>query len=276
VALLLALLFPSTGCGNKDTVTDPVQSESVTRTLETTASQPAYTFAVCGDNRTIGIESGILPKIIESAISRGAAFMVDTGDVSGSGEPDELLLYQNLADASGLRFYTVPGNHDVGSGGISEAYSEIIGAYYYSFEYGGDNFIIVDNADDRTGIDGVQMQWLSETLNAGGGKPHQFVFAHVPVADPSLPSNHVSGEKGGEGLRSGQALVEMAASQPNVDAFFFGHIHAYLAYSLGGIKAYVTGGAGAPLYFPENAGGYYHYLLVNVYPERVEVEVVRI
>jgi hypothetical protein len=120
------------------------------------------------------------------------------------------------------------------------------------------------------------MQWLSADLAANFGKPHQFIFAHIPIADSSLPSDHVSGEKGGEGLRSGQQMVEQARAYPNVDAFFFGHIHAYLAYQLDGIDAYVTGGAGAPLYFPESAGGYYHYLLVSVYPEGVKVEVVRI
>ncbi|MDO8736878.1 MAG: metallophosphoesterase [Thermoleophilia bacterium] len=275
IALLAIPLFV-TGCGNGASSTDTLQSPAVVEQASTVGLQPSYIFAVCGDNRTMGIESGVLPKIIESAKARGAVFMVDTGDVTESGEPEELLLYRNLTEASGLRFYTVPGNHDVGSGGVSDAYEQIIGSYYFSFDYAGDNFIVVDNADDRTGIDAAQMQWLKENLDSGNNKPHQFIFAHIPVTDPSLPSDHVSGEKGGEGLRSGQAMVEMAGSHANMDAFFFGHIHAYLAYSLYGIDAYVTGGAGAPLYFPENAGGYYHYLLVNVYPDRVNVEVVRI
>lgn len=202
--------------------------------------------------------------------------MVDTGDVSESGSRDELMLYMNLVDESGLEFHTVPGNHDVGSGGVSQEYEEIIGPYYYSFDYAGDHFVIVDNADDQTGIDDSQMQWLGEDLAASNGMRHQFVFAHIPIADARLPSGHVSGEKGGEGLRSGRQLVELAGDSPNVEAFFFGHIHAYLAYQIGGIDAFVTGGAGAPLYFPESAGGYYHYLLVSVYPDGVVVEVVRV
>lgn len=275
-ATTLAILLLPAACGDNVSGTDTGLTPAAIAPAGTASSQPAYIFAVCGDNRTSGIESGVFPKIIESAKTRGARFMVDTGDVSESGSRDELLLYRNLVEESGLEVYTVPGNHDVGSGGVSLEYEEIIGPYYYSFDYAGDHFVIVDNADDRSGIDASQMQWLSTDLAASNSKPHQFVFAHIPIADPSLPSDHVSGEKGGEGLRSGQQLVAQAAAWPNVDAFFFGHIHAYLSYTLEGIDAYVTGGAGAPLYFPENAGGYYHYLLVSVYPERVIVEVVRI
>lgn len=273
--IFLALVLLSAGCVNDDTGTASSPFYT-TRPVGTANSQPLYVFAVCGDNRTMGIESGVLPGIIESAKENGARFMVDTGDVSGNGSRDELMLYKNLVDESGLEFHTVPGNHDVGSGGVSQEYEEIIGPYYFSFDYAGDHFIIIDNADDRTGIDDRQMQWLSEDLATNNGMAHQFVFAHIPMADASLPSEHVSGEKGGEGLRSGRQLVELAVDSPNVEAFFFGHIHAYLAYQLDGIDAYVTGGAGAPLYFPESAGGYYHYLLVSVYPDDVVVEVVRV
>ena len=120
------------------------------------------------------------------------------------------------------------------------------------------------------------MQWLTADLAANAGKPRQFIFAHIPVADSSLPSGHVSGELGAEGLQSGQQMVAEAARYANVADFFFGHIHAYFSYKLAGIDAYVTGGAGAPLYFPESSGGYYHYLLVSVHPESVELEVVRV
>lgn len=275
-ATLLTILLLLSGCGGGGSGTDTIPATVTTAPAGTVSSRPLYIFAVCGDNRTMGIESGVLQRIIVSAKARGARFMVDTGDISESGSRDELMLYRDFVEDSGLEFHTVPGNHDVGSGGVSQEYEEIIGPYYYSFYYAGDHFIILDNADDRTGINDSQMQWLSADLAANFGKPHQFIFAHIPIADSSLPSDHVSGEKGGEGLRSGQQMVEQARAYPNVDAFFFGHIHAYLAYQLDGIDAYVTGGAGAPLYFPESAGGYYHYLLVSVYPEGVKVEVVRI
>ncbi len=277
--LVSAALF--SGCGNgtqtSTGVADPIPEATVTATGATTSTTtPLYTFTVCGDNRMEGITSGVFQRIIDSARSRGAAFMVDTGDISGDGSSEELTVYKQLTDGSGLKFYTLPGNHDVGLGGTSEAYASVIGATYYSFDFSGDHFILVDNADDRTGIDDAQMQWFDSDLSANAAKPHQFIFAHIPIADPSLPSAHVSGELGGEGLRSGQRLVRDASKLANVSDFFFGHIHAYWAYSLGGKPAYITGGAGAPLYFPEALGGYNHYLLVHVRPDGVDVEVVRV
>lgn len=276
LAALLAVLSMSSGCENGVSGTDTTTAPTTTASSSTAATQPLYVFAVCGDNRTMGIESGVLKRIVESAKSHGALFMVNTGDVTGSGSSDELMFYREFVEESGLEFRTVPGNHDVGSGGVSQDYEEIIGPFYFSFDHAGDHFIILDNADDMTGIDGGQMRWLSSDLAANSSKRNQFIFTHIPIADPTLPLDHVSGEKGGEGLRSGQEMVKTAAAYPNVEAFFFGHIHAYLAYELDGIDAYVTGGAGAPLYFPESAGGYYHYLLVSVYQDSIQVEVVRI
>ncbi len=275
--LLLAVLLAA-GCGGnasnlENTSTGAEPSQTVTATQ---ASPALYTFAVCGDNRTLGIENGVLPRILDSAKARGAQFMVNTGDVSNSGDSPELSRYKDLVDGSGLKVYTVPGNHDIGAGGVSAAYASIIGQYYYSFDYRGDHFIILDNADDSTGIDAAQMSWFEGDLAANAASPHQFIFAHVPVADPSLPSSHAAGETGAAGLQSGQRLVEDARKYPDVSDFFFGHIHAYFAYKLDGINAYITGGAGAPLYFPEGSGGYFHYLLVSVRADGVDVEVVKV
>lgn len=255
--------------------TAPGPAETIPGVL-TIPSGTAYSFAVAGDNRITGIENGVLGRIIESARSRGAAFIVNTGDITGDGSRLELETYKNYTDASGIKFYSVPGNHDVGKGGTSRAYEEIIGPEYYSFDYAPDHFIILDNADDDTGINDAQMQWYVADLDANQGDRHTFIFTHVPFADPDLPSGHVSGEKGAAGLESGKRAVVEAAKRSNVSAFFFGHIHAYFEYDLNGFRAYVTGGAGAPLYFPEGSGGYYHYLLVTVQGERVEVEVVRV
>ncbi|MHB0867531.1 MAG: metallophosphoesterase family protein [Thermoleophilia bacterium] len=237
---------------------------------------PDLVFAVCGDNRTEGIENGVMGRIMTSAREHKAAFIVDTGDVSTGGSSGELKIYQDFMNGTGLPYRTVPGNHDVGRGGVSPAYAEVIGPYYYSFDAGASHFVILDNADDSAGIDDTQMQWYTSDLAASIGSANTFIFAHIPVADPGLPSGHTTGEKSEAGMTSGQRMVTAATSNPNVRGFFFGHIHAYLAYHLGGLPAYITGGAGAPLYFPEGAGGYYHYLLVTVRGQQVEVAVIRV
>lgn len=268
----------ATGCGDSQIAPVATGAAQARTTQTSTAyrSGSSYTYAVCGDNRIVGIESGVMGRIIDSAKSHGAAFVVNTGDVTTSGTRDELVQYHDYTISSGITFYTVPGNHDVGKGGTSEVYEEIIGPPYYSFDHAGDHFVIIDNADDKTGISDTQMRWLTEDLAVNAGRPKQFIFAHIPVGSTSLPSGHVTGEGGNAGLESGQAMVSEAAKYPNVEGIFFGHIHAYLAYRLDGIDAYVTGGAGAPLYLPEGQGGYYHYLLVTVSEEGVEVEVVRV
>ena len=161
LAAMLAIMLLLAGCGDGVSSTDSPATQVSTATTATSGIQPLYVFAVCGDNRTMGIESGVLPRIVESAKARGASFMVNTGDVTGSGDIEELIIYRDFIEESGMRFYTAPGNHDVGSGGVSQDYEEILGPFYFSFDYAGDHFIILDNADDRTGIDADQMSWLS-------------------------------------------------------------------------------------------------------------------
>lgn len=280
-AIIVFLVLLAAGCGDgEDPETFPAATleppaNAITTAAPTTAFS-SYTFAVCGDNRITGIENGVLQKIVDSAKANGASFIVNTGDITTSGTREELWRYREFTEASGIRFYNVPGNHDVGNGGVNIEYESVIGPYYYSFDYGGDHFVVLDNADDATGIDAAQTQWYYTDLDSHKNQRHQFIFTHIPVASPSLPSGHVAGEKGEAGFKSGQQLVQEASRHTNVDAMFFGHIHAYMPYRLDGIDAYITGGAGAPLYFPENAGGFYHYLLVKVSGEKVEVQVVRV
>ncbi|MHB1389910.1 MAG: metallophosphoesterase family protein [Thermoleophilia bacterium] len=278
VALALLLCLPA-GCGTGSSpvgTNTVVSGEAPASSAVTSTAPPDLVFAVCGDNRSEGIESGVLGRIMASARDNGAAFIVDTGDVTTGGSRGELQIYKDFMNASGLPYHTVPGNHDVGRGGVSPAYAEVIGPYYYSFNAGASHFIILDNADNSTGIDATQMQWYDADLAAGSASANTFIFAHIPVADPDLPSGHTTGEGRTAGLVSGQRLVTDAATYPNVRGLFFGHIHAYLAYHPGGLPAYITGGAGAPLYFPEGAGGYFHYLLVTVRGTQVDVAVIRV
>ena len=284
VAMMITLLGAS-GCGGQETggvttggeaatVTSAPAAPAAATTTGTVATLPGgnYVFAVCGDNRTTGIDNGVLQKIVDSAKAHGAAFIVDTGDVTTFATRAQLERYKQFTDGAGIRFYTVPGNHDVGSGGVSQDYTDILGPAYYSFDYGTDHFMMVDNADDTTGIDDIQKDWISGDLAANQNKAHQFIFAHIPVTGPGLDSSHASGEGGSAGLESGQWLVSQADKYPDVADYFFGHIHMYIPYSLDGKKALVTGGAGAPLL----PGGFYHYLLVTVKGQEVDVQVVKV
>ena len=285
LAAMMITLPAASGCGGQETggvTTDgpagtglesaaPAAAATATGTVATLPGGN-YVFAVCGDNRTTGIDNGVLQKIVDSAKEHGAAFIVDTGDVTTFATRAQLERYKQFTDGAGIKFYTVPGNHDVGSGGVSQDYTDVLGPTYYSFDYATDHFVVMDNADDTTGIDDAQKDWISSDLAANQNKAHQFIFAHVPVSAPGLGSSHGSGEGGSTGLESGQWLVSQADKYPDVSDYFFGHIHMYIPYTLDGKKAFVTGGAGAPLL----PGGFYHYLLVTVKGQEVDIQVIRV
>ncbi len=184
----------------------------------------------------------------------------------------ELELYHNFTESSGIRFYSVIGNHDLGPVLAGEAFKKVIGPRYYSFDYAGDHFIMVDNADILKGIDAEQLQWLTRDLKNNAGKGRQFVFAHIPM---NRKDANDDGFAAGRTTSSEERFLKAATAQANLAAYFFGHLHGYAAYDIDGVAAYVTGGGGAPLN-PAEAIGFYHYLLVTVSPEGIEVEVVRV
>jgi predicted phosphodiesterase len=281
IVLLLAAI--TTACGSEQRAAPDGRTQSVSATVgtgptvsTTTPAGASYSFAVCGDNRDDGIKNGVLGRIVDSAKARGADFIVDTGDVTTDGSREQLRLYRDFTESSGITFYTVPGNHDVGQGGISGSWEEVMGPqYYFSFDHGGDHFVILNNADDRTGIPEEEMNWYIADLEANRNDRNTFIFTHIPVSSSGLPQGHVAGELGKAGRESGERMVAESA-RARTRAFFFGHIHAYLRYQLNGVPAYITGGAGARLHLIEILGGYYHYLLVTVSGEDINVEVVRV
>ncbi|MFA5810033.1 MAG: hypothetical protein WC935_06835, partial [Thermoleophilia bacterium] len=68
----------ASGCGDSQIApgkTGATQTQT-TQTSSTDHGGSSYTFAVCGDNRMVGIESGVMGRVIDSAKSRGAVFVV--------------------------------------------------------------------------------------------------------------------------------------------------------------------------------------------------------
>ncbi|GBE58410.1 calcineurin-like phosphoesterase [bacterium BMS3Abin01] len=270
-AVMAACLWPAAGCSGDAGAGTAQATRAGSSGTVVPAADVSYRFAVCGDNRLRGIENGVLERIVESARNRGAGFIVDNGDLTNNGTVAELELYRSFTESSGIRFYSVIGNHDLGPVLAGEAYREVIGPLYYSFDYAGDHFIVVDNADLFKGIDTEQLQWLIRDLQDSAGMGRQFVFAHVPMNSPADDDGFAAERT----TSSEERFLQAATAQANLAAFFFGHLHGYAAYDIDGTAAYVSGGGGAPLN-PAKAVGFYHYLLVTVSPEGVQVEVVRV
>ena len=158
--------------------------------------------------------------------NEGVAFTCVCGDLTDEGTAEQLTQYKALVDSysPNTPVYSIAGNHERYKDVSNGYFSECIGQpFYYSFEYGGDVFIMCGLYAIREIFSTEELQWLEETLEANRNK-RCFVFEHVfPWGDSgnaleSYPhGDHFAGTMG-------DAFQALLREYPNT-VFFHGHSH---------------------------------------------------
>lgn len=123
---------------------------------------------------------------------------------------------------SGKGYYSVLGNHEISSMGCTKAkMASLLGMprNYYSFDYRGFHFIIMDDSigiknSSKHSIGVAQMAWLKSDLNKT--RYPAIIFAHVPLSsDFRIEYDEVVDEKDFRKSINGSAVI----------AVIFGHSH---------------------------------------------------
>ncbi|NLN21607.1 MAG: hypothetical protein GX188_06345 [Syntrophomonadaceae bacterium] len=222
-----------------------------------------FQFAVVGDCQG---RIDVLNKIIEEVNKSDADFLICLGDLVASGSDEEYRAFQEAMMELNCPYYTIPGNHDVKGDGI-DYYRKNLGPEYYSFDYRGSRFFLLDSSS--MGMDDEQLAWLQEKL--GEGEQPGYLFLHVPPVDPR-GSDHAFID-----LDQAQAFIELAAAPTSpVKGIFSGHIHMFYQGRIEGLDFVISGGGGASLYASADQGGYYHFALCRVAADGLQVEPVKI
>jgi 3',5'-cyclic AMP phosphodiesterase CpdA len=140
---------------------------------------------------------------------------------------------------------------------------------------GGVHFVALDNVS-QNGFGQRQLEWLAEDLKSAQKDPtvtNIFVGMHKPLARSGVSAHGMDGD-GPQAIADLDAALKLFVDA-KVSLTFASHVHRYQAFTLGGIRGYVTGGLGAPLdkSGPEHA--FHHFLQVDVVNARADVSVVR-
>jgi predicted phosphodiesterase len=247
------------------------------------------TFAVIGDSR-YGVEQH--RKIVERIAREAPDFVLGTGDVVDDGSRQEQ--WQQFFDVEGplLRdhaYYPAVGNHDrQGRGRTADSFRSYFslpdsGAEterYYAFTYATSRILVLDSNIYSFALTD-QTAWLERELIAARQDPgvrHIFVVMHHPPFSISLHG-------GAKDLRERWAPL---FQKYGVSAVLSGHDHVYERAEHNGVRYFVTGGGGAPLYprrprpDPIDAAAVqrferaFHFLRIAVTGRRVEVTAIRI
>lgn len=124
-------------------------------------------------------------------------FIIGLGDYSEVGTLDELKKAKSELDLSSLRYFLIPGDHDLWDSRDKSQeplmnFRQVFGPSYQSFTSNGFRFILLNNADNYEGFDQQQLNWLdSELETAKEDNSKIIVFIHEPLFHPL--SDHVMG-----------------------------------------------------------------------------------
>ena len=230
------------------------------------------------DSKTRSLEG--FEQAIQHAEAKGVDFILTGGDnvdVDGmKSDRREAAVtlyrdYKEAADRSALPFYYTIGNHDRywGDGAQGGAYGEklfesFFGKTYYSFEYKGWLFIVLNSTqvcDGQYCVDSAQQQWLADLLARTPANQPIVVSAHVPFLSlyyPVLEGRYTAADT----FVNQKEIFDMFGEY-NLKLVLQGHQHLYEEIKVKGVQ-FITAGAVSASWW----GGAFHgteegYLLVH-------------
>lgn len=185
---------------------------------------------------------------------QNVAFVIGLGDYTDIGTTKELLAAKKVFDDSHLKYYVLPGDHDLwdgrnqqleeGSGSAKTAldnFGNVFGQQSFVHEENKVKFIGIDNSDIYRGIDEAGWQQLNslklrvdssrklqekETVNREPKTDNRltFVMAHKTPFHPD--SNHVMGQDSAKVADQAKKFMGLM-EQKKVDGFFSGDLHFF-------------------------------------------------
>jgi acid phosphatase type 7 len=247
-----------------------------------------FSFIVLGDTRS-GDDAH--RRVVERMAQEVPDFVLGTGDMVDDGsnekqwqqffEVEHQLLRDNV-------YFPAVGNHDrQGRGRTADSYRAFFSVpdnggdteRYYAFSYADARFLVLDSNEYSFALSD-QTAWLERELIAARQDPqvrHVFAVMHHPPYSIAVHG----------GSRDLRERWTPLFEKYQVSAVFAGHDHAYERAEHNGIRYFVSGGGGAPLYprrpnpSPVDVEAVktferaYHFLRVTITGSRVEVTALR-
>lgn len=242
-----------------------------------------FRFAVMGDTRGYGrdgINVKTMKAILEKIKQERVDFIIVTGDmITGSAKNDihvnRLKKWKSIIEEYEIPFYAGVGNHEIESG-LSEnimrsvfkmpengpdGFKELV----YSLDHDNAHFIMLDTAvfNNFHAVGEAQLKWLKEDLERNRKKTI-FIFGHDPAYSVY---NHI-----------GSSLDKYPVKRDDlwdvfkkykVSAYICSHEHLYNKAVHGGVYQIISGGGGARISAPEEKGGFYNFMVIDIKDEGI-------
>lgn len=201
--------------------------ENLTKQV-TKTSKPAFNFLMVADSHS---DNGNLKKALVQAKDQDPQFVIGLGDYTDVGTVDELKAAKQEFDSSGIRYFLLPGDHDLWdcrnrSQPPNCNFREVFGPSYQSFIHDNFYFILLYNSDNYLGLGEEQLTWLDRELQKAKDSQARgiYVFVHEPLFHPS--SDHVMGRVEKK-LKTEAKNLLWTLKNEGVSQIFAGDIHYF-------------------------------------------------
>lgn len=200
-------------------------------------SNPAkyvFRFLLVADSHNDNVN---LQKAIAQAKTKypDLVFVIGLGDYTDVGTIEELNNAKKELDSSGLRYFVIPGDHDLWDSrnrslNATYDFNQVFGPTFQSFSYEKYRFLLLDNSDDYLGFGEAQSKWISSELERAKTDAVKgiLVFLHEPLFHPS--SDHVMGKTEKDLKRQAKNLM-FELKEAGVKKVFTADIHYFSEYT---------------------------------------------
>lgn len=161
-------------------------------------------------------------------------FIIGLGDYTDVGTIGEMQLTKKEFDEGGIRYFLVPGDHDLWDSRNRQApptenFQQVFGPPYQSFDFKDFKFILINNSDNYLGLGQAQMEWLTNLLKQlkDNNSSKILVFLQEPLYHPS--SDHVMG-KVEASLKVQAGDLKKMFKENGVMEVFAGDLHYFTRY----------------------------------------------
>ncbi|MGM0500940.1 MAG: glycosyltransferase [Bacillota bacterium] len=246
-----------------------VNLKNIEEVKENLKDQESFSFAVVGNikNSITTFDKKILPSLEKNDVD----FVISTGNnVVDSGEGKYRVLYRTLSNMK-VPFITGVGDNEVKEEGYKNYY-KYFGPFYFSFHIRDNYFIFLDTTGHSPKP--WQKTWLENELQESKKYDNCFVIMNKPPMEINL--DYLLDEKNKYiASKEDRKYYKKIFSKYNVTSVFSSNLEIYEKEIFNNVPYFVSGGAGGAMIL-DDAQSFYHYLKVEITPQKVDYDVVQI
>jgi len=176
-----------------------------------------------------------LTKALEKVENSSCMSTFVLGDLTNYGDVKTLQSVQDELDLSGIKYYVLPGDHDLAQSVSTDNFKQVFGNDYQVVSISGVEFIMIDNSANYTLIDDKQMFWIENNI-----KSADYVLLSQPLfvegLNPPFNSIYMGSTRTAPTERSlvekqqavadqGKTLLKLIRDASNVKGIFAGEHH---------------------------------------------------